>query len=88
MTPAERWWEDLGDSNLSDRIEVALATSYALEVAWERLREADAIVATSASAQRPTLDATADAAFEAGGEIDRRSRFGLGLEAAYEIDLL
>ena len=85
--PADRWWENLGDTELSSRIEAALSSNYTLEVAWERLREADALMASSASAQRPTLDATADAALEDGSDIDRRSRLGLGLEASYEVDL-
>ena len=85
--PADRWWESLGDAGLSDRIEASLANNYTLEIAWERLREADALAASTASEQRPTVDATADASFEDGGDIDGRSRLGLGLEASYEFDL-
>ena len=84
---ADFWWEGLGDADLTLRIEAALERNFTLEAAWERLREADASVASEAAAQRPSIDATADAGLEDGSDIDRRSRIGLGLEASYEIDL-
>ncbi len=85
--PVDRWWTSFRDDDLSERIEIALAGNFTLEAAWQRLREAEAFVATEASALRPTLDATGEASLEDGGEIDGRSRVGLGMRASYEVDL-
>ncbi len=83
----DRWWLEFGDEELSRRIDLALSENFTLEAAWERLREAEASVATAASARRPTLDGTGEASLEDGSDIDGRSRVGLGLEASYEVDL-
>jgi multidrug efflux system outer membrane protein len=87
VAPLDRWWQSLEDDELSRRIELALAENFTLEAAWERLREAEASVATEAAARRPTLDGTGEAALEDGSDIDGRSRVGLGLQASYEVDL-
>lgn len=83
----DRWWRDFESEQLDKRVQLALAKNFSLEAAWERLREARASVAFENSARRPTLDATGEAALEDGSDIDGRSRFGLGLEASYEVDL-
>lgn len=85
--PHDRWWTAFDDDQLTNRIDLALAGNFTLEAAWERLREANALLRTRAADLRPALDATAEAALENGSDVDDRTRLGVGLQASYEVDL-
>ncbi|MEQ8771114.1 MAG: TolC family protein [Phycisphaerales bacterium] len=83
----DRWWDGFESEQLGRRIDRALTNNFTLEAAWERLREARALVATEVAAQRPAVDGTGEAVLEDGSDIGGRSSLGLGLEASYELDL-
>jgi NodT family efflux transporter outer membrane factor (OMF) lipoprotein len=92
---AERWWQDLADPRVDALIEESLAGNLGLQAAWDRLAQAQAIARREGALLFPTLDGNADAqaawgngssrGFESGG--GRRDEFGVGLVAAWEIDL-
>jgi len=84
---ADRWWTAFNDADLNERIERALEDNFSLALAWERLREADAVVRRERSGLRPSLDETAGAELREGNDVDQESELSLGLEASYEIDL-
>ena len=57
----DRWWTAFGDPELDRLVERALESNFDLAVAWERLREARAVVDRESSDLFPDLDAFADA---------------------------
>ncbi len=84
---ADRWWTAFGDDRLNERVELALADNFSLASAWERLREARAVVRRERAALFPTLDGTAGGELREGSDVDAESQIGLGLNASYEVDL-
>lgn len=84
----ERWWMVFGDAALDREVARATEHSFTLLVAWERLREAEAIARRSRSERRPQLDVSAG-----GSHIDDSASSGqstvvdAGLRASWEIDL-
>lgn len=85
--PAERWWIAFGDPGLTAEIDAALAGNFSLAAAWERLRAADALVQRTAAARSPQVDGVASAEVRDGEPGGHSREFGLGLEAAFEVDL-
>ncbi len=85
--PPDRWWTALGDPALDARVEAALAGSFTLDAARERLREARAVVRRAAADLEPRLDGTASGTLREGDGVDRETELGLGLEAGWELDL-
>ncbi|MDA8016928.1 MAG: efflux transporter outer membrane subunit [Thermoanaerobaculia bacterium] len=84
----DRWWHAFGDAALDREIDRALDANYTLLVAWERLREAEALARRTRADRRPDLDLSAGAtstddsfAGEDGTDLDT------GLRAGWEIDL-
>ncbi|MGM0575708.1 MAG: TolC family protein [Myxococcota bacterium] len=84
----ERWWAAFDDSRLDGLVEEALRSNLDLKTAWERLREARAVVDRESSGLLPDVDAVLE------GEIRRPEdtardleQLWLGLAADYEVDL-
>jgi len=83
-----RWWTVFGDQHLNTLVDSALASNFTLQTAWQRLREAQAVVERESASFFPSLDASVQ------GEISQyQSQFvqdqqlSLGLSSGYEIDL-
>jgi len=94
--PPERWWTAFDDAELDERVERALGGNFDLKSAWERLQQAQAVLAGESAARWPAIDAETegsiqrtdrhvDGALEQDG--DSSERLALGLAAAYEVDL-
>lgn len=83
----DRWWTAFDDSSLNHQVALSIDGNFSLEAAWERLRAARALAEREASDLWPDLDGIA----EAGGTVftagQNDSRFALGVDAAYELDL-
>lgn len=86
----QRWWHAFDDGRLSALIDEALAGSFTLQTAWDRLAQAEAVAERTGAALWP------DATLQAGaGRSMRRDDFGttytgfysVGVAAGYEIDL-
>jgi NodT family efflux transporter outer membrane factor (OMF) lipoprotein len=84
----DRWWTVFDDENLNVLVDSALTSNFNLLTAWQRLREARAVVDRESSSFFPTLDASVQ------GEVSQyQSQFvqdqqlSLGLSSAYEVDL-
>ena len=88
--PVGKWWEQFNDPTLTVLIEEALADNLDVAQAYARLRQAEAVAATSGSARRPFASL--------GGQANRNSQpastgniitntYRLSLSAGFEIDL-
>ena len=84
----DRWWTAFGDAALDREIAKAMDGNFSLLIAWERLREAEAIARRTRADRGPDLDASAE-----GSHVDDSSAGGsttvvdAGLRASWEIDL-
>ena len=84
----DRWWTAFEDAELNELVSLALGENFDLAAAWQRLRQARAIVERAEASLWPSLGASGEAAIQrpedsqGGGEELR-----LGLSAAYEVDL-
>lgn len=85
--PVARWWTAFEDTALEAHLEAALAGSFTLEAAWQRVRAAEAVVERSASVRRPFVDARAGLARSDGEPSGNARDVSLGLTAGFEIDL-
>lgn len=89
----DRWWTALGDRQLDGLQERALGSNFTLESAWQRLQQAEAVVARERSALFPAVDALGSGEASSGDDFrngeagDGGQELGLGLAAAYEVDL-
>lgn len=83
----DRWWTTFADPHLDQRVDAALAGSFSLAAAWERLREAEAVTRRARAEQSPSLDGVAFGELRAGSDVDESTAVGVGLQAAYEVDL-
>lgn len=82
------WWSDFHDPRLSRLIDQALRNNFTLQIARDRLEEAQAIARQTGALLQPTLDARGSATSEKNTATDStRSTFLLGLAASYELDL-
>ncbi|MBS3806189.1 MAG: TolC family protein [Bacteroidales bacterium] len=84
----EKWWTVFGDEELNIFVDSALTSNFNLLTAWQRLREAQAVVDRESASFFPSLDASVQ------GEVSQyQSQFvqdqqlSLGLSSGYEIDL-
>lgn len=85
---ADAWWTSFDDPTLDERVDRALRENFTLAAAWERLRQADAVARRARSDRSIDLDGTAGAGrTERDDGADDATRFSLGLEASYEVDL-
>ncbi len=85
---ADAWWTAFNDPLLDERVDRALRENFSLAAAWERLRQADAMARRARSDRSIDLDGTAGVGrTERDDGADDTTRFSLGLEASYEVDL-
>jgi NodT family efflux transporter outer membrane factor (OMF) lipoprotein len=79
-----------GDSDLDQLIETALSDNFSLRIAWDRLRQSEAVARQFGAQNYPTLDGTAGASTRResiSGTETNTNNFSLGLVASYELDL-
>jgi NodT family efflux transporter outer membrane factor (OMF) lipoprotein len=83
-----RWWNNFQSPELDSLIEEALTNSPTVQIAWEKLAQADATYAQARSALFPTLgyDGAAGATWSQGSSSPVEA-YSAGLSAAYEVDL-
>jgi len=86
QTP-DRWWTSFSDSQLSQQVEIALAESNDLTGALQRIRSARALARREASDLFPDLDGIVDKEFLFRSPGPESSRYLLGLEMSYQVDL-
>lgn len=84
----DRWWTSFEDEGLNKAVSQSLESNFDLKTAWQRLKEAQAVVDRQASGLFPDLSGTAD------GEVTRSDTetqhsedLLLGLTSTYEVDL-
>jgi NodT family efflux transporter outer membrane factor (OMF) lipoprotein len=82
----DRWWTSFRDTALTATVDLALRDNLDLRTAWQRLREAEAVIGIVGGARYPDLY------LEVGGVVQRSNAgnvesAALGLSTSYEIDL-
>ncbi|MFW5740418.1 MAG: efflux transporter outer membrane subunit [Myxococcota bacterium] len=83
----ERWWIAFGDPQLNALIDEALYANLDLKTAWERLREARAIVEREGGSLSPEVDAGMEGQLRSPAGEEGPASLWLGLTASYEVDL-
>jgi NodT family efflux transporter outer membrane factor (OMF) lipoprotein len=85
------WWTTLGDADLSDLMERAVAGNPDLKRALERIREARARRGIAQAGFFPAIDAGGSATVSRGSEEigtgERREFYAVGFDASWEIDV-
>ena len=82
----DRWWTVFNDERLNSLVQKAIHSNFNLRTAWNRLKEARAVVDRESSFLYPHLDGIADAEISRrNSEVDEQLR--LGLTSDYEVDL-
>jgi NodT family efflux transporter outer membrane factor (OMF) lipoprotein len=87
---ADAWWTDFQSPALNALMDEALGTAPTIRMAAARLDQAEAAAAKTGSSLRPQVEFSAEAAHTRSYLNDRvtaAERYGLGLAAAYELDL-
>ena len=91
----QRWWQAFGDAQLNQLVEQAIAHNQDLAIAREHLLQARAERVQVASRLGPTVGVGAsDEAFRSSKEVEwprgigRSSTYRLGVDAAWELDIL
>jgi NodT family efflux transporter outer membrane factor (OMF) lipoprotein len=97
---SDRWWESLGEPDLSRLIESALVDNLDLGTVWDRLVQARAIARREGAALLPTLDldgtvgttwsnqaGRASSASFGGTGLRRVDRFRVGVMFSWELDV-
>ena len=100
QTPVARWWEGMGDAQLTKLIDRALASNPDVAIAEARIRKARASLREQRASRLPTVSASGTAivadlpagslALPTQGEQSDRIRaefYNAGLDASWEIDL-
>lgn len=95
--PIARWWETLGDAELTRLIDSALASSPNIAIANAKIAQARAGLAANKTASVPTIGTSASAPYvnipanlvNPDSTKDRTDfqRFSLGFDASWELDL-
>ena len=85
-TVPDRWWTAFDDRALNEQVEQALGGNLTLATAFHRIRSARALAKREASDLLPDVDGFIDLnkTFNPG---PNRTRFALGLDTAYQVDL-
>ncbi len=82
----DKWWIVFGDEKLNSLVKNVLHSNLNLKIAWQRLREAQAVVKRESVDLYPTISGFADA--EKNWYSSRETKdIRLGLLADYEVDL-
>ena len=86
----QKWWESLNDPELNALMEDALAGNFSIRMAWDRLRQAEALADQATSFLLPSVSYSGSAR-RTRRDVNNARTYGndysLGLGAAYEIDL-
>jgi NodT family efflux transporter outer membrane factor (OMF) lipoprotein len=82
----ERWWTSFDDPALNQLVEQALRSNFDLASAWQRLRQARAIVERERSSLYPDVDVELEASARE-PDFDGGDGLRLGLVSEYEVDL-
>src|SRR5574337_381699 len=85
--PDPAWWRRFDDPLLDSLVERALTANTDLRIAGARLRAARASNAQAEAALWPTVNAYGSATRSSDGGRSAVSRYGLGFDAGWEIDL-
>lgn len=83
----DRWWEHLGDEDLSTLVERALAGSPTLRQSWDRLRQARAALRVERADELPSVDFNGQGRNRFTEDTNLGDDYTLGLAASYELDL-
>lgn len=83
----DRWWEHFQDPRLDRVVGAGLDGNFSLQAARERLRAARAAARAAGAALQPSLEASTSARVTEDDGGTRDEAYGLGLSAAYELDL-
>jgi len=91
----DRWWTQLGGSDLDALVRQALGGDFSVRQAWARLKQARAVAVQAGADLTPSLSATGDAGHTRAWSQDKQGvetftlgeNFELGLSASYELDL-
>lgn len=83
----DRWWTTFENSALNRQVEASLGGNYTLSGAWERLRAARALTRREATDLFPDLNGVGEIGGTTATSRQDQSRFALGLDAAYQVDL-
>ncbi|MCK5850373.1 MAG: efflux transporter outer membrane subunit, partial [Kiritimatiellae bacterium] len=81
------WWYAFDNSELNGLINVAFTNNLNLAKAWARLSQAESLAQKTSSAKYPDLSVSADAGYRDEKQNDSGESYGLGLVAAYELDI-
>lgn len=89
-----KWWEDFNNPTLNRLVEEALAGNLTLQIAWDRLAQAEALARKAGADLQPDLSleagmghARARQETAAGRRTTTQDSFALRLVASYEVDL-
>ncbi len=82
----DRWWTIFEDSQLNAIVAEVLNANFTLRSAWQRLREAEAVVVRESAGLYPMADGYAEGA-RTQSQSDDSGTSQLGLAAEYEVDL-
>lgn len=95
-TPARRWWQSFGDSELDQLVDLALASNPDLQATYWRLQQADAAAAQARSGFWPRLTGGLENTeqrrgtsndFDFSGAENEGNSWSGSLAAGYEVDL-
>jgi len=83
-----RWWTEFGDEHLNAMVDSALKSNFSLEIAWQRLQAARAVVHREKSSFFPDLLASMQGNIsDQGSSFDINRSIDAGLSSSYELDL-
>ena len=83
----DRWWLSFDDERLNELVQDGLDANLDLLTAWQRLREARAMVDQQSADLYPNLNATANGEVTNSDSSDTEETLSLGLSSEYEVDL-
>jgi NodT family efflux transporter outer membrane factor (OMF) lipoprotein len=82
----DRWWLAFEDAELNAIVHQVLESNFTARTAWQRLREAQAVVARESAGLYPAVDGYVDGE-KTWTDSDDSKTFQIGLAAEYEVDL-
>ncbi|MBD3225910.1 MAG: hypothetical protein GF313_14370 [Caldithrix sp.] len=83
---SQRWWTAFDDAQLNKLVKRALQSNFNLRSAWQRLRQAQAIVDRESSSLFPDVKGTLDGEHRRPEAVNNQN-LRLGLTSKYELDL-
>ncbi len=86
----DRWWESFKAPQLNRLVGQTLTDNLDLQVAWARLRQANAVAAKAGAPRLPDAEAEAERSVATvidAGKVESVNSFAFGLGISYEVDL-